>query len=111
MKLFGYTIIPTKDYEAICKENEKVNNLALERKAFIDHIQYGWDDIKTEEEYFIALDVWDKPNFKVVYRFKFGTEKFQIAVKRFFFDPYDEDDKDYAKRCAEELLEKLKEKI
>lgn len=111
MKLFGYTIIPTKDYEALCQDNEEANNLAQERQSFINHIQYDWEDIKTEEKYFIALDVWNKPHFKVVYQFKFCTEKFQMTVKRFFFDPYDEDDKDYAKRCAEELLEKLKEKI
>lgn len=99
MKLFGYTIIQTKQLDLLKKSlRQRINDWAVDWQLLDPNF------------YTIELD-------EQAYRWKvlmYNVRNYQhecVLIKSFYFSPNDEDDKAYALRCAEELLEKLEEKI
>lgn len=106
MKLFGYTIIPTKQLDKILSEFASVKKIL---RQMLNEWAENWQ-LTDPDCYSIVLDeqfsrwkvlMYDVRNYQHEY----------ILIKSFYFNPGNEDDKAYALRCAEELLDKLEEKI
>lgn len=98
MKLFGYTIIPTKQLDLLKKSlRQEINRVADWQRTNPDYYL-----IELDEQYY---------RWKVLMcRGRFNQREYAL-IKSFHYYPDTEDDKAYALRCAEELLDKLEEKI
>lgn len=106
MKLFGYTIIPTKQLDKTLSE------FALLKKSLRQQINDWVEDWQLIDPNFYSIELdEDFFRWKVL---MYNVRNFQhecVLIKSFNFSPGNEDEKAYALRCAEELLEKLEEKI
>lgn len=106
MKLFGYTIIQTKQLDKTLSE------FALLKKSLRQRINDWVVDWLLIDPNFYSIELDEQH-----YRWKvlmYNVRNYQhecVLIKSFSFNPGNEDDKAYALRCAEELLGKLEEKI
>lgn len=106
MKLFGYTIIATKQLDKTLSE------FALLKKSLRQHINDWVVDWQLIDPNFYSIELDESSSrWKVL---MYNVRNYQhecVLIKSFYFSPNDEDDKAYALRCAEELIDKLEEKI
>ena len=104
MDIFGYTIIPTEEYYKLSDEliTARIN---MEKCNSIKNLI-----MSTPKEYTLRLRLHnaDKGYYEVLAIYDKLTA---LVIKRFNFVSSDNEDRDYARLCAEELLEKLRERI
>lgn len=115
-------LLDCKDIMARHKENAESDKKTIERLTKriteldkqVDVVMEGYSALQDAAyNYHIfkyAITEENNAWYLVCKRVNVKDRQFTIAIKRFFFNPNDPEDKDYARREAEELLDKLNEK-
>lgn len=104
MDIFGYTIIPTEEYERL-RDELVTARINIDRCMSIQNLV-----VNAPKEYRLRLNLYsaDKGYYEVL---AFYDRLTIVIIKRFKFDASSKEDREYARLCAEELLEKLREEI